>query len=238
MPSRANLSEPDAMTASVPERRTPAAPADPLPLLRSRGYVRLLVLAVVLGAPISVAAYVLLQLVQQWVFTDLRNGLGFDAEPVGWPFLPLTLTGLLVGRTILVPARPRWRVTRRGPLPEEHDGLWALTASTAAMAAAVPSPVVDLYRRVTVSSTSSAFDLTVHNPAAGTQSRNVMTVVAVLRLPVVLGYEAWTCHIFPQRVRTEDFQAPPTVPPPRQSPSGGAAQAVPPRPSSPPGGLP
>jgi hypothetical protein len=167
MPSRANLSEPDAMTASVPERRTPAAPADPLPLLRSRGYVRLLVLAVVLGAPISVAAYVLLQLVQQWVFTDLRNGLGFDAEPVGWPFLPLTLTGLLVGRTILVPARPRWRVTRRGPLPEEHDGLWALTASTAAMAAAVPSPVVDLYRRVTVSSTSSAFDLTVHNPAAG-----------------------------------------------------------------------
>jgi hypothetical protein len=61
----------------VLERRTPAAHAHPLAHLWSRGYVRLLVLAAVLGAPISVAAHVLLQLVpylQQWVFTDLPPG--------------------------------------------------------------------------------------------------------------------------------------------------------------------
>ncbi len=74
-------------------------PADPLALLRSRSYVVLLVLAAVIGAPISAAAYFFLALVtklQGWIFSSLPHALGFHAEPMWWPVLPLVLAGVLV----------------------------------------------------------------------------------------------------------------------------------------------
>jgi H+/Cl- antiporter ClcA len=78
-------------------------PPDPLALLRSRSYVALLVLAAIIGVPISAAAYFFLALVsklQVWIFTDLPKGLGFHAEPLWWPLLPLLLAGVLVGLTL------------------------------------------------------------------------------------------------------------------------------------------
>jgi len=78
-------------------------PSDPLALLRSRSYVALLVLAAIIGAPISAVAYFFLALVdkcQGWIFTDLPKGLGFHSEPLWWPLLPLAVAGLLVALTI------------------------------------------------------------------------------------------------------------------------------------------
>jgi len=84
---------------------TPTAtqPADPLALLRTRGYLALLVLAAILGVPIAAVAYGFLKLVdviQKAVFTQLPSGLGFDGEPLWWPLLPLALAGVLVALTI------------------------------------------------------------------------------------------------------------------------------------------
>ena len=79
-----------------------APPPDPLALLRSKSYVALLLLAAVVGVPVSAAAYFFLALVdelQGWIFTSLPNGLGFDGEPLWWPILPLLLAGVLVGLT-------------------------------------------------------------------------------------------------------------------------------------------
>jgi H+/Cl- antiporter ClcA len=79
------------------------APADPLALLRSRSYVALLVLAAIIGVPVSAAAYFFLALVsklQGWIFTDLPRGLGLHGEPLWWPIPPLVLAGLLVALTI------------------------------------------------------------------------------------------------------------------------------------------
>ena len=78
-------------------------PSDSLALLRSRSYVGLLVLAAIIGAPISAAAYFFLALVskmQGWVFTGLPKGLGFHAEPLWWPMLPLPVAGVLVALTL------------------------------------------------------------------------------------------------------------------------------------------
>jgi H+/Cl- antiporter ClcA len=78
-------------------------PPDPLALLRSRSYIALLVLAAIIGVPISAAAYFFLALVsklQGWVFTDLPKGLGFHGEPLWWPIPPLVLAGVLVALTI------------------------------------------------------------------------------------------------------------------------------------------
>src|SRR5262249_1529855 len=72
-------------------------------LLRSREYLRLLLLAAALGLPISAIAYGFLTLVhygQEWVFTDLPHGLGYSTVPTWWPFLPLVVAGVIVGAVI------------------------------------------------------------------------------------------------------------------------------------------
>jgi H+/Cl- antiporter ClcA len=78
-------------------------PPDPLALLRSRSYAVLLVIAAIIGAPISAVAYFFLALVtklQGWVFSSLPKGLGFHAEPMWWPVLPLVVAGVLVALAI------------------------------------------------------------------------------------------------------------------------------------------
>lgn len=76
----------------------PAAP-DPIALLRSAAYVRLLLLAALVGVPISAAAYFFLKLVgvlQKAIFTDLpQDVLGFSSTPGWWP-LPVVATGGLL----------------------------------------------------------------------------------------------------------------------------------------------
>ncbi|MFR9804840.1 chloride channel protein [Pseudonocardia sp. RS010] len=82
---------------------TPAAPPTPEDILRSGGYARLLVLAALVGAPISAAAYFFLQLVaglQDWTYTDLPRALGFAVAPVWWPLPVLAVGGLAVAAVI------------------------------------------------------------------------------------------------------------------------------------------
>jgi H+/Cl- antiporter ClcA len=76
---------------------------DPAELLRSRRYVGLLVLAALIGVPISAASWGFLWLVdklQTEIFTDLPKSLGFDSPPAWWPLPPLLVAGLIVGFAI------------------------------------------------------------------------------------------------------------------------------------------
>jgi hypothetical protein len=66
--------------AAGPADRSPSAPAvGATAQLRSPGFVRLLLLAALIGVPISAAAYFLqfVGLVQDWVFAGLPRALGF-----------------------------------------------------------------------------------------------------------------------------------------------------------------
>jgi H+/Cl- antiporter ClcA len=76
---------------------------DPRALLRSRSYIGLLVVAAVLGVPVSAAAYGFLALVnylQKEIFTHLPHGLGFQATPVWWPLPVLAVGGLIAAAAI------------------------------------------------------------------------------------------------------------------------------------------
>jgi cytochrome d ubiquinol oxidase subunit II len=77
---------------------------------------------------------------------------------------------------------------------------WAFTASAVAMATTVAALFVHLHPDVLVSSTQSAYDLTVANAASGGYALKVMTVVAAVLTPVVLLYQGWTYHVFRARV--------------------------------------
>ncbi|MEV6205569.1 chloride channel protein [Kitasatospora sp. NPDC051914] len=79
------------------------APQDPIAIVRSRGYISVLVLSAALGVPISAAAFGFLALVselQSLVFEDLPKGLGFDGTPDWWAIPPLAVSGVLVALTI------------------------------------------------------------------------------------------------------------------------------------------
>ena len=78
-------------------------PPDPQALLRSRSYLKLLILAALAGIPISAAAYGFLALVdqlQEGLFKDLPETLGFDSAPVWWPLPLLAISGLLTGLAV------------------------------------------------------------------------------------------------------------------------------------------
>jgi len=83
---------------------TPDAQApDPIALLRSRSYVQLLLLAAIVGVPVSAVAYGFLELVdalQTGLFTDLPKELGFESAPMLWPVPLLAVGGLLTALSI------------------------------------------------------------------------------------------------------------------------------------------
>src|SRR4051794_41762838 len=93
------------MTTSATDGPAP----DPIALLRSARYLRLLVIAAVLGVPISAVAYgylVLSTRMQEWLYSDLPGGLGLDPVPAWWPAPLLAVGGLLVGLVVrYVPGR-------------------------------------------------------------------------------------------------------------------------------------
>jgi H+/Cl- antiporter ClcA len=72
-------------------------------MLRSRRYAGLLLLAAVLGVPVSAGAYAFLLLVdrlQRWLFTDLPHALGWGRVPLWWPLPLLALGGIVVGLVV------------------------------------------------------------------------------------------------------------------------------------------
>ena len=75
-----------------------------------------------------------------------------------------------------------------------------------------------------VSSTSTAYNLTVHNTASNPYSLKAMTVVVIIFLPLVLAYQTWTYYAFRRRVSRQDL--PPAL-------SAGPAPEPGPRPPAP-----
>jgi cytochrome bd ubiquinol oxidase subunit II len=98
----------------------------------------------------------------------------------------------------------------------DHDGA-AFAASAVAIAATVGSIFIDLYPNVMVSSTSTAYNLTVNNAASGHYALTVMTVVAVIFFPLVLVYQGWSFHVFRGRIAAPAQADPPAAPPAAQA---------------------
>jgi cytochrome d ubiquinol oxidase subunit II len=98
----------------------------------------------------------------------------------------------------------------------DHDG-FAFASSAVAIAALVGSIFIDLYPNVMVSSTNTAYNLTVNNSASGHYALVVMTVVAVIFFPLVLIYQGWSFHVF--RARLKSPAPAPTDRPPTAQPA-------------------
>ncbi|MEU8516559.1 chloride channel protein [Kitasatospora sp. NPDC048722] len=132
------------MSADSPVGAPDGSPPDPFALVRTRGYVGLLVMAAALGVPISAAAYGFLALVnelQPWTYTDLPKALGFQETPPWWPLPLLAAAGLLVGATIrYLPGtgghKPAEGLSTTGaPKPLDLPGIFVAAVATLALGA-------------------------------------------------------------------------------------------------------
>jgi len=81
---------------------------------------------------------------------------------------------------------------------------WAFTATAVALGGTIAALFVQLYPRVMVSSTNSAFDLTVQNTSSSPYALKVMTIAAAVFLPLVLLYQGWTYYVFRRRLTLAD----------------------------------
>ena len=77
---------------------------------------------------------------------------------------------------------------------------WAFTAAAVGIGGTVGSIFWELFPRVMISTTNTAYNLTIDNTASPPYTLKVMTVVAVIFFPIVLVYQAWGYHIFRKRL--------------------------------------
>jgi H+/Cl- antiporter ClcA len=81
-----------------------AGAVDPLTVITSKEYRKLLVIVAIIGLLVSLAAWGLLSLIpviQDGAFEDLPDALGFDAPPWWWPLPIVTLAGLITALVIV-----------------------------------------------------------------------------------------------------------------------------------------
>jgi cytochrome d ubiquinol oxidase subunit II len=81
---------------------------------------------------------------------------------------------------------------------------WAFTATALATVLWVATIFSSLFPRVMVSSTGFANSLTVDGTASQHYTLAVMTVVALIFVPIILLYQGWTYHVFRARVGGEE----------------------------------
>lgn len=122
-------------------------------------------------------------LVATYFYTDIVAQLGIDpgVAPVA------SLAALLLAGYFI----------RRG-----RDG-WAFAMTGAHIALTLVTFFLILYPRVMISSLDPAYSLTIYTAASSPYTLGVMTVVALIFVPVVLAYQGWTYWVFRQRVKTD-----------------------------------
>ena len=112
--------------------------------------------------------------------TDILRKMGVNPGviPIG-AVLGLLVTGWLV------------RIRRDG---------WAFISMTVTIVLSVATIFLHLYPRLMVSSLNPDWSMTIQNSASGPYTLQVMTIVALIFVPIVLIYQGWTYWVFRKRI--------------------------------------
>jgi cytochrome d ubiquinol oxidase subunit II len=77
---------------------------------------------------------------------------------------------------------------------------WAFAMNGLGMALTVVTVFLGLYPRVMVSSLNPDWSLTIYNASSSSYTLTVMTIVALVFVPIVLIYQGWTYWVFRERI--------------------------------------
>lgn len=90
-------------------------------------------------------------------------------------------------------------------LRERYHG-WAFIMSAATIALSVMTFFAGLFPRVMVSSLDPRFSLTIYNASSSPYTLKVMSFVALMFVPLVLAYQAWSYWVFRARVTRKHLE--------------------------------
>ncbi len=123
-------------------------------------------------------------------------------------FLVWTVANQSGGIGVLLPAIAAGvAVALVSTLLRRSTGL-AFAATTTAITLLMVTLLAALYPNALPSTTNHAFDLSLVAASSSHTTLVVMTVVAVIFLPIVLAYEAWSYWIFRHRLGRDDYEGP------------------------------
>jgi len=88
----------------------------------------------------------------------------------------------------------------------QRDG-WAFLMTAITIVTSVITIFTTLYPRVMISSLKPEWSLTIYNASSSPYTLTVMTIVAVVFVPIVLLYQGWTYYVFSKRVSKKDLIA-------------------------------
>jgi cytochrome d ubiquinol oxidase subunit II len=87
----------------------------------------------------------------------------------------------------------------------KHDG-WAFASTAVTIAFAIVTVFMTLYPRVMISSLNPAWSLTIYTASSTPYTLSVMTVVALIFVPIVLLYQGWTYYTFRKRITRQSIE--------------------------------
>ncbi len=80
---------------------------------------------------------------------------------------------------------------------------WAFAMTTVAIAFSTITIFMGLYPRVLVSSLNPAWSLTIYNSSSSLYSLGIMSIVAMIFIPIIMIYQGWSYWVFRQRVTVD-----------------------------------
>jgi cytochrome d ubiquinol oxidase subunit II len=93
-----------------------------------------------------------------------------------------------------------------GYLERTRRGGWAFVSGSLTIVLATCMVFAGLYPRILISSLNPNWSLTIYNAASSPYTLKVMSIVAVIFIPIVLAYQIWTYWIFRKRVQAKPEQ--------------------------------
>lgn len=80
---------------------------------------------------------------------------------------------------------------------------WAFAMTTIAIAFSTMTIFMGLYPRLLVSNLNPAWSLTIYNSSSSSYSLGILSIAALIFIPVILMYQGWSYWVFRQRVTTD-----------------------------------
>jgi cytochrome d ubiquinol oxidase subunit II len=103
----------------------------------------------------------------------------------------------------LVPILALFSLLAAGALIHRSHMGWAFVMTSLTIALSVATIFLSLYPRVMVSSLDPDWSLTIYNAASTPYTLRGMSLVALVFVPIVLAYQAWTYWVFRHRITAE-----------------------------------
>ena len=128
----------------------------------------------------AAAATVVLLAVTTYVYTDISTKIGVNPGVV-----PIAAVAVLLFSIYFINRR---------------DEAWAFTSTALHIALVQIGFFTLMFPRLMVSSSNPAWSLTIYNASSSQYTLGVMSIVALIFLPIVLAYQAWSYYVFRRRI--------------------------------------